>query len=304
MAWTGIRRWPPSCRSWNRAPFSGAARLLNVGQPAVSKTIAQLENRLQVSLLVRSTHGLSPTEAGLRFYERARGGHRGGGRGRARRPRRGGRSLGTAARLGGDHLRPAPRGADAAALPRRAPGPRHRDRPRRPGDRPRRRGDRPVPAHGDFAGLGRRRTQARHRGRSVLATPAYLARAGEPRSPADLAGHEAVVYSRQPDAWSFTRDGAEISVAVHGRAGSARPKACVRPCWPISGSPSRASDWMFAPELASGAVRRLLQPWALPMIDLWAVFPTGRMASAKARLFAGFVEAVMAEMREPHSATA
>ncbi len=52
--------------------FSGAARLLNVGQPAVSKTIAQLENRLQVSLLLRSTHGLSPTEAGLRFYERAR----------------------------------------------------------------------------------------------------------------------------------------------------------------------------------------------------------------------------------------
>ncbi len=47
-------------------------RLLNVGQPAVSKTIAQLENRLQVSLLLRSTHGLSPTEAGLRFYERAR----------------------------------------------------------------------------------------------------------------------------------------------------------------------------------------------------------------------------------------
>ena len=65
-----------------------------------------------------------------------------------------------------------------------------------------------------------------------------------------------------------------------------------------------ASDWMFAPELESGAVRRLLQPWALPMIDLWAVFPTGRMASAKARLFAGFVEAVMAETREPHSATA
>ncbi|MGI3899335.1 MAG: helix-turn-helix domain-containing protein, partial [Janthinobacterium lividum] len=42
--------------------FSAAARQLNVGQPAVSKTIAQLENRLQVSLLVRSTHGLAPTE--------------------------------------------------------------------------------------------------------------------------------------------------------------------------------------------------------------------------------------------------
>ena len=52
--------------------FSAAARHLNVGQPAVSKTVAQLESRLQVSLLIRSTHGLTPTEAGLRFYERAK----------------------------------------------------------------------------------------------------------------------------------------------------------------------------------------------------------------------------------------
>jgi DNA-binding transcriptional LysR family regulator len=52
--------------------FSGAARQLGVGQPAVSKTIAQLEDRLQVRLLVRSTHALSPTDAGVRFYERAK----------------------------------------------------------------------------------------------------------------------------------------------------------------------------------------------------------------------------------------
>ena len=42
--------------------FSGAARQLDVGQPAVSKTIAQLEERLQVTLLVRSTHALAGTE--------------------------------------------------------------------------------------------------------------------------------------------------------------------------------------------------------------------------------------------------
>ncbi|GAB0113915.1 hypothetical protein AcidC75_14390 [Acidisoma sp. C75] len=51
---------------------------------------------------------------------------------------------------------------------------------------------------------------------------------------------------------------------------------------------------MFGPELASGAVRRVLEGWALPPIDLWAVFPAGRMASAKAREFARFVEAAMA----------
>src|ERR1700746_835133 len=52
--------------------FSAAARRLNVGQPAVSNLVAQLEDRLGVKLLVRTTHGLAATEAGLNFYERAR----------------------------------------------------------------------------------------------------------------------------------------------------------------------------------------------------------------------------------------
>jgi DNA-binding transcriptional LysR family regulator len=52
--------------------FSGAARLLRVGQPTVSKTIAQLEERLGVSMLLRSSRGLTPTEAGQNFYARAK----------------------------------------------------------------------------------------------------------------------------------------------------------------------------------------------------------------------------------------
>jgi DNA-binding transcriptional LysR family regulator len=52
--------------------FSGAARQLRIGQPAVSKAIAQLEERLGVRLLLRTTHGLRPTEAGQNFYEHAK----------------------------------------------------------------------------------------------------------------------------------------------------------------------------------------------------------------------------------------
>src|ERR1700757_1980015 len=51
--------------------FSSAARDLKIGQPTISKTIAGLEERLGVRLLVRSTRRLSPTEAGVAFYERA-----------------------------------------------------------------------------------------------------------------------------------------------------------------------------------------------------------------------------------------
>src|SRR6266568_9399004 len=52
--------------------FSDAAKQLRIGQPAVSKTIAQLEDWLGVRLLLRSTHRLTPTEAGRNFYDRAK----------------------------------------------------------------------------------------------------------------------------------------------------------------------------------------------------------------------------------------
>jgi DNA-binding transcriptional LysR family regulator len=53
-------------------PFSSAARHLNVGQPAVSNSIAQLEKLLGVRLLIRSRHGLIPSDAGQTYYEHAR----------------------------------------------------------------------------------------------------------------------------------------------------------------------------------------------------------------------------------------
>jgi DNA-binding transcriptional LysR family regulator len=130
--------------------------------------------------------------------------------------------------------------------------------------------------------------------RSVIASRAYVARRGSPSSPADLAGHEAVTYTQgRFGTWAFRKDAAEISVAVGGRvrvSSAEGTRAAV-----LAGlGLTIASDWMFAPELASGEAVKLLTDWALPPIDLWAVFPTGRMASTKARAFADFVAAIAA----------
>jgi DNA-binding transcriptional LysR family regulator len=38
---------------------------------------------------------------------------------------------------------------------------------------------------------------------------------------------------------------------------------------------------------------QVLTDWHLPPVDLWAVFPTGRMASAKARAFVEYVETLL-----------
>lgn len=50
------------------------------------------------------------------------------------------------------------------------------------------------------------------------------------------------------------------------------------------------TEWMFTPELKSGAVKAVLEDWSLPPGELWAVFPGGRQVSAKARAFVTFVE--------------
>jgi hypothetical protein len=42
--------------------------------------------------------------------------------------------------------------------------------------------------------------------------------------------------------------------------------------------------------LAAGIVKPVLLDWDLPTLELRAVFPTGRMASAKTRAFVSFVE--------------
>lgn len=276
--------------------FSGAARQLNVGQPAVSKTIAQMENRLQVSLLIRSTHGLAPTEAGQRFYERAKAAiqeadeaelaARGAGAGLAGCLRVSAAT--TFARL---HVVPMlplflaehPELEIDVILDDRVI-----DLVSEGIDLSLRMG-----ALANSAAVARKLATSPL---SVIATPAYLARAGEPKSPADLAEHESVVYSRTASTWSFSRAGSEISVAVRGRVRLSAAEG-LRAAVLADMGLTIASDWMFAPELASGAVRRVLTGWSLPPIDLWAVFPNGRMASAKARAFAAFIERALS----PHS---
>jgi len=272
--------------------FSAAARVLEVGQPAVSKTVAQLEQRLGVKLLLRSTHGLTPTEAGVRFYERARVAlqeadeaelaARGAGTGLSGRLRIS--AAPTFARL---HVIPhLPRFLaahpdlevdvvlDDRTIDLIAEG---IDVSLRMG------------ALADSAVVARRLASSP---RSVFATTAYLARAGAPRVPADLADHETVLFSQSGNVWNFTREGAEVSVLVRGRARFSAAEG-IRAAVLADMGLAIASDWMFAPELEDGRVLRLLENWSLPDIDLWAVFPTGRLATAKARAFAEFIEEVM-----------
>ena len=128
----------------------------------------------------------------------------------------------------------------------------------------------------------------------VVGTPAYFARAGEPAAPGDLAAHEAVIYDQGGggEDWTFQRDNAEIAVTLKGRLRVSAAEG-VRAAVLANAGIAIASEWMFAPEIEDGTVKIVLQDWELPRIDLWAVFPAGRTATTKARIFTQFVQEVM-----------
>lgn len=277
--------------------FSAAARQLNVGQPAVSKTIAQLEDRLGVRLLTRTTHGLSPTEAGQRFYERARRAleeadeadlaARGAGRGLTGRLRISAAT--TFARLHVIPRLPAFLREHADLELEVILDDRVIDMVEEGIDLSLRMG-----ALADSTATARKLASGP---RSVVATPAYLARAGRPKTPAELAAHEAVVYTRyDTPTWTFRNvAGGEASVAVGGRLRVSAAEG-MRAAVLADMGLAVASDWMFSPELENGTVVRIFDDWALPPLDLWALFPAGRLATAKARAFAEFMVSAMRDM--------
>ncbi|MFQ6163406.1 LysR family transcriptional regulator [Sinorhizobium meliloti] len=273
--------------------FSAAARQIGVGQPAISKTIAQLEGRLQVRLLIRSTHGLTPTDAGLRFFERARNAIQEADEAELDAK---GAGAGLSGRL---RICAATTFARIMVLPHLSQfmdthpdlevdvilDDRVIDLVSEGIDVALRMGD-----LADSSAVARKLATGR---RSVIATPACLERHGIPAVPADLAAHQAVVYTQLGNNWTFSREGTQASVTVSGRARFSAAEG-IRTAVLSHMGLAVASDWMFAPELAHGTVRRVLQDWELPPIDLWAVFPTGRLASAKARAFADFAGSIVA----------
>ena len=126
--------------------------------------------------------------------------------------------------------------------------------------------------------------------RLVLGTPAYFDRAGTPSTPSELSKHQAVVYLQgEGSVWSFQRASSELTVTVQSRLRVTAAEG-VRAAVLADVGLTVASEWMFSPELRSGAVRAVLLEWSFPALDLWAVLPTGRAATAKARAFVNFFE--------------
>ena len=280
--------------------FSAVARNQEIGQPAVSKAVVQLEEWLGVSLLMRSTRSLVPTEAGRIFYEHAKRtieeaheavlAAQGSARGLSGKLR-----VSTSVCFGRLHVIP-----NLSSFLAEHPDldieivldDRHLDLVNEGIDVALRMGAMP-----DSNMTVRRIAEGR---RIVVATPTYLQQHGTPTSPGDLVSHQAVIYTPGGrglpwTSWTFRKATAEVSVVLQGRVKMTAGEG-IRAAVNSDMGLAVSSEWNFSPELRSGKVVEVLPDWALPLTNLSAVYPAGRLASTKARAFVSFVEQYMGGM--------
>ena len=128
--------------------------------------------------------------------------------------------------------------------------------------------------------------------RLCVATPAYVARAGVPATPADLMRHACLTLSSdasQTRGWAFTVDG-EI---VHLRPGG--PLDCsdgqVLHEWCLRGMGiAWRSTWEVEADVAAGRLQVVLEDFAAPPNGIYAVFPQRKHLPLRVRLWIDFLK--------------
>ena len=269
--------------------FSRAAVDMGIGQPSATKLVAQLEKRLGSRLLHRSTHGVTPTEIGALYYEKCRliAHHVD--------------EAETVAALMQSQVQGALRISTSVAFGRRVLVPLvMRFMQAHPKlqvelsfeDRYANLVEQGIDVAIRMGPLADSALGVRYLGVNpwlVVASAEYLQRRGTPGKPADLATHDALVYSSvQGDArWHFTgADGKALPVLVKGPLRSNNLSALLAAA--RAGMGVAALPWYVASEsVRSGAVQPVLTGWSLPSQEIHAVFPSPRLVPAKV---SGFVD--------------
>lgn len=289
-----------------RHPSLAAASLeLGVTPPAVSRRLAQLEQRLGVRLLNRTTRRISLTPEGERYLEEG---------GRILRDIEGlERSL-TASRgvprgllrinatfgFGRRHLSPA-----VSDFLRRYPEV----------ELVLQLTDRPMDLTAHAMDIGIRvglppdsrmlaRKIATNR-RLLCAAPSYLNERQEPTLPRDLQAHHCIVIRENNSAfnnWQLSDGKQQEMVKVSGPLSTNHGEIAVD--WAVAGHGILLrSEWDLAPYLRAGQLRRVMTPWEGSSADIHAVYPQRHHLSAKVRVFLDFLAARFADQRPDNPAT-
>ncbi len=126
--------------------------------------------------------------------------------------------------------------------------------------------------------------------RGLFAAPAYVARAGQPAVPQELAQHECVrllLTKEVEHTWALTSGESQIDVQVSGRFVANSIRFLLQLA--MLGMGIVAIDVALAdPEVAAGRLVRVLPQWHPPAIPVHALTP-GRLLPAKTKLFLDYL---------------
>jgi DNA-binding transcriptional LysR family regulator len=118
-----------------------------------------------------------------------------------------------------------------------------------------------------------------------------------PRSPEDLREHNCLVYTELPsrNLWTFTagrgaqeRAGTARAVRVEGNLQTNSSEA-LRAAVLLGMGIGYLPDWLFAEELKTGEVQRVMPEWDAPKAPIHLLSPLQRRHSAKVKAFGDFV---------------
>jgi DNA-binding transcriptional LysR family regulator len=270
--------------------FAPAARKLKLSPPAVTRLIAALEELLGARLLQRTTRSVTLTDAGTRYLERVRrilaDVEEAESAAEGERSQPSGRLVISApVGFGRLHVSPA-----VTAYLKRYPAVSAELRLE----------DRMVNLVEDGVDLAVRigdlpdsTLVARHVGemrRIVVASPAYLERHGEPKTPAEIAGHQTIQFGATSASgeWRFVEGTSDFRLDVTPRLSSNSADAAIQYA-EQGGGLTRVLAYQAADGIRRGALKIVLQKFEQPALPIHIVYPTSRLLSAKVRAFIDLV---------------
>jgi len=273
-----------------RASFARAADHLGLSPSALSQTIRQLEARLGVRLLNRTTRSVAPTEAGSRLHERIAPMMQEMDAAVAAAVAATGRTAGT--------LRINTLGMAARKIIAPRLGRFHRAHPDVVLDIVIDDSLSDIVAGRFDAGIrvGERLEKDMAAVRLTpdvemlaLASPDYLARRGEPRTPADLHRHACINW-RFPGSgriyrWEFERKGKKVEMAVEGPLIANHQDVVVEAALQGLGILYAYDDDHVGEALASGRITRVLAGWSPTSPGLYLYYSNRRHPQPALRAF-------------------
>lgn len=270
--------------------FAAGARKLGISPAQASKLVARLEDRLGARLLQRTTRNVSLTDVGTAFLERARGlvdefdALETSIRDATKGPR-GLLKISAPVSFGATALGPALLDF-AGAFPEVALQVSYADRLVNLVDEGFDVAIR-VGWLSDSSLVARKLTTTRV---VTCAAPDYLRDYGAPKTPADLAGHRAVIdlNAREPFLWRFGRGKGTTEVRVEGRLRFSRAEACLSAARRGFGI-ARAPGFAAAPDLRAVRLLAVLERFEPEPLPIHVVYPHAGHLAAKVRALVDFL---------------